>query len=192
MTDDRVRTHVITKDGVLDFQHYFVKARCSPHISGFVFEGASGAQPCPEILAAIGSARLRTIVICPSNPFISIDPILAVPGMRAALAACSAPVVCVSPIIGGRAVKGPTAKMMKELGLNADALSIAQHYNGLIDAFVVDTVDAAIASKVGFPVDVQPIVMVNETDRDELARAVLRFADRLARPTGRRGLGGAA
>jgi LPPG:FO 2-phospho-L-lactate transferase len=105
MTDDRVRTHVITKDGVLDFQHYFVKARCSPHISGFVFEGVSGAQPCPEILAAIGSACLRTIVICPSNPFLSIDPILAIPGIRAALAACAAPVVCVSPIVGGRAVR---------------------------------------------------------------------------------------
>jgi LPPG:FO 2-phospho-L-lactate transferase len=82
--------------------------------------------------------------------------------------------------------------MMGELGLSADALSVAQHYEGLIDAFVVDTVDAAIASKVGFPVDVRPIVMVNETDRDQLARAVLRFADRLARPTGRSKSGGAA
>ena len=100
------------------FQHYFVRDRCEPVVTGFEFEGAEHAQPCGAVLDALADDSLRCVVVCPSNPFISIDPILAVPGMRAAIRAAGAPVIGVSPIIGGRAVKGPTAKMMRELGLD--------------------------------------------------------------------------
>ena len=117
MTDGRVRTMVRTRDGLLEFQRYFVERQCEPHVTGFVFEGAERAAPHPEILSALRNPRLRAVVICPSNPYISIDPILALPGMRAALEGAAAPVIAVSPIIAGRAVKGPTAKMMAELGL---------------------------------------------------------------------------
>ena len=117
MCDQPVRTMVRTGGGVLPFQRYFVEQRCAPVVSGFAFQGIAAARPPAALAAALASATLEAVVICPSNPFISIDPILAVPGMRAALAASPAPVVAVSPIIGGRAVKGPTAKMMAELGL---------------------------------------------------------------------------
>ena len=104
------------EDGVLPFQRYFVEQRCAPRVKGFEFRGAGEARPTPALRDALESEQLEAVVICPSNPFISIDPILAVPGMRAAIAACPAPVVAVTPIIGGNAVKGPTAKMMAELG----------------------------------------------------------------------------
>lgn len=180
MTDDRVRTRVRTRNGVLDFQRYFVEQQCNPRVTGFIFDGAAEARPQHDILAAIADPDLQAIVICPSNPFISIDPILAVPGIRAALIASSAPVICVSPIVGGRAVKGPTAKMMRELGLGTDVLTVARHYDGLIDAMVIDTADEGFATKIGLEINVCPTLMLNQRDRDELARSVLRFADRLA------------
>ena len=101
--------------GWLDFQDYFVRLQCRPIVRELAFEGAENARPHPDLLAALGDERLRAVIICPSNPFISVEPILAVPGIREALSASAAPVVAVSPIIGGRAVKGPTAKMMGEL-----------------------------------------------------------------------------
>jgi LPPG:FO 2-phospho-L-lactate transferase len=117
MSDDPVRTRVKTKDGWLDFQPYFVRHRCEPVITAIEFAGAADARPQPELLAALADPALSAVIICPSNPFISIEPILALRGVRAALRDCAAPVVAVSPIIGGHAVKGPTAKMMQELGL---------------------------------------------------------------------------
>lgn len=192
MTDDRVRTLVITRTGTLAFQRYFVEAQCIPEVTGFLFDGAVHAQPNPDILAAIGNPDLRAIVICPSNPFISIDPMLALPDLRAALASSAAPVIAVSPIIGGQAVKGPTAKMMKELGLTVGTSAVAAHYRGLIDGFVVDTADAEVASQLEVPVEVRPILMRTLVDREELARAVLGFADRLALPTSKAGRGAPA
>lgn len=183
MTDDRVRTQVFTADGALDFQRYFVEAQCRPHVTGLAFAGAEEAQPNPEIVAAIKDQNLRAIVICPSNPFISIDPILALPGLRAALAVSAAPVVAVSPIIGGKSVKGPTAKMMSGFGLAVDPRTVATHYKELIDGFVVDTVDRDIASEIEVPTEVRRILMLDERDREGLARAVLGFADCLACPT---------
>jgi LPPG:FO 2-phospho-L-lactate transferase len=180
MTDDRVRTQVSTPEGTLDFQRYFVEARCRPHVSGLAFTGAEKAQPNPQILKMLKSQDLRAIIICPSNPYISIDPILAIPSFRAALAARTVPVIAVSPIIGGKAVKGPTAKMMSEFGLAVDPRSVAAHYNGMIDGFVIDTIDSDFASQIEVPTDVRRIVMVNEHDREELGRAVIDFADRLA------------
>jgi LPPG:FO 2-phospho-L-lactate transferase len=179
MTDDRVQTQVVTEDGVLEFQRYFVEAQCLPKVSGFIFDGADQAHPHPDIVAAMKDPDLRAIVLCPSNPFISIGPMLAIAGLRSALAASEAPVIAVSPIIGGHAVKGPTAKMMKELGLQVDASAVAAHYHGLIDGFVIDTVDASLANRIEVPVDVQPTIMRDQADRERLARAVIDFADRL-------------
>src|SRR5712671_4769394 len=138
MSDHRVRTRLHTNEGWLDFQDYFVRLRCAPVIDRFEFAGAGDARPLPGFLAALADPQLRAIVICPSNPFISIDPILAVPGVRAALRDCRAPVIAVSPIIGGKAVKGPTAKMMAELGLPVDAAAVARHYGDILDVYVAD------------------------------------------------------
>ncbi len=120
---------------------------------------------------------MRAVVICPSNPFISVEPILAVPGMRAAIAECRAPVVAVSPIIGGRAVKGPTAKMMTELGMLPSASAVAQRYADLLDGFVIDHEDAEQASALGVPVTVARTLMTTLADREALARVVLETAD---------------
>ena len=120
MSDDPVRTRVRTDEGWIDFQDYFVRRRCEPVVHEVAFHGAATARAQPDFLAALADPRLKAVVICPSNPFISIEPILAVPGVREALADCAAPVVAVSPLIGGRAIKGPTAKMMAELGIAAE------------------------------------------------------------------------
>jgi LPPG:FO 2-phospho-L-lactate transferase len=182
MCDEPVRTMVRTDGGVLPFQRYFVERRCAPKVSGFEFRCASEARPTPALLEALGSEQLEAVVICPSNPFISIDPILAVPGMRGAIAACRAPVVAVSPIIGGRAIKGPTAKMMAELGLPTSASAVAKHYGGLLDGFVLDHADADQASEIDSPSLATRTLMVSEDDKRTLASEVLAFA---------RGLGGA-
>ncbi|HET8612766.1 MAG TPA: 2-phospho-L-lactate transferase [Sphingomonas sp.] len=139
MSDDPVRTLIETEEGVLPFQHYFVARRCEPAVRATRFEGADAARPGPGVLEAIGNAD--AILIAPSNPFLSVDPMLAVPGIRAALAGCRAPVIAVSPIIGGKAVKGPTAKLMAELGIEANAAAIARHYDGLIDGLLIDERD---------------------------------------------------
>jgi LPPG:FO 2-phospho-L-lactate transferase len=180
MTNDRVRTQVSTPEGVLDFQRYFVEAQCRPHVSGLAFTGAEEARPNPQIVTMLKSRDLRAIVICPSNPFISIDPILAMPALRAALAARTAPVIAVSPIIGGKAVKGPTAKMMSGFGLAVDPRSVAAHYAGVIDGFVIDTTDSDFAPQIEVPTVARRILMTNERDREDLARAVVDFADDLA------------
>ena len=143
MTDDKVRTRLRTTEGWLDFQDYFVRRRCEPVVFELAYDGASAARIHPDVLAALRDTRLRAVVICPSNPFVSIEPILAIPGMREAVSACAAPVVAVSPIIGGRAVKGPTAKLMSELGLPATAAAVARRYGDLIDGYVLDHADAA-------------------------------------------------
>ena len=182
MCDQPVRTVVHTENGVLPFQRYFVERRCEPEVRGFEFQGATEASPTPALLEAFASERLEAVVICPSNPFISIDPILAVPGMRAAIAACRAPVVAVSPIIGGRAVKGPTAKMMAELGRPTSATAVAEHYGGLLDGFVVDSADAAEAQAIDLPCLVTRTLMASEDDKRTLAAEVLAFARRLGKP----------
>jgi LPPG:FO 2-phospho-L-lactate transferase len=180
MTDDRVRTRVHTNEGVLDFQDYFVRRRCAPAVSGFTFDGAASALPHPALLAGLNHPRLRAVVICPSNPFISIDPILALPGVRAALGRSAAPVIVVSPIVGRQAVKGPTAKMMRELGLSIDVVRVADHYRDIIDGYVIDHQDQADAATLDLPVLVTETLMRTLADREALARSVLDFADRLA------------
>jgi LPPG:FO 2-phospho-L-lactate transferase len=180
MSDDPVRTCLSTGAGWLDFQDYFVRRQCAPVVREIEFAGAPAAAPHPAFLAALGEADLRAVVICPSNPFISIDPILALPGVRAALRLCRAPVVAVSPIIAGKAVKGPTAKLMGELGLPVDAEAVARHYGDILDGYVVDVADADRLDKIGVKVTVAPTLMQTLADREALARAVLEAADRPA------------
>ena len=175
-SDDPVRTRVDTEDGVLDFQDYFVARRCAPKISAVTFVGAEAARPAPALLDAIAARPPTAIVICPSNPFVSVEPILAVPGLVAALRATGAPVVAVSPLIGGRAVKGPTAKMMSELGLTLDAATVAARYGGLIDGFVLDVVDAPLAARIAVPTIAVPTLMTTLDDKVALARHALAFA----------------
>src|SRR5947209_2356031 len=152
VSDDAVRTRLRTTEGWLDFQDYFVRRRCEPVVTELAYEGAASARPHADVIAALHYPGLRAVVICPSNPFVSIEPMLAVRGMREAIRACRAPVVAVSPIIGGRAVKGPTAKMMAELGMPVSAAAVAQRYAGLLDGYVVDHSDAASAAELGIPV----------------------------------------
>jgi len=170
-----VRTRVRTPEGWLDFQDYFVRRRCAPEVLELAYDGAARARPHPTFTAALSDARLRAVVICPSNPYLSVDPILALPGVRDALKNCSAPVIAVSPIIGGRAVKGPTAKMMRELGLPVTAAAVAQHYAGLLDLFVVDHSEGEI-SLPNMRVAKASILMSTLVDREALAKAVLEFA----------------
>jgi LPPG:FO 2-phospho-L-lactate transferase len=179
MSDDPVRTRLRTPEGWLDFQDYFVRLRCAPVISELAFEGAETARPYPDFLATLADPDLRAIVICPSNPFISIDPILAVPGIRAALRDCHAPVVAVSPIIGGKAVKGPTAKMMAELGLPVDAKTVAHHYRDFLDLYIADEEDAAAVACLDIPVVLTHTLMQSLAGREALARTVLTAADRV-------------
>jgi LPPG:FO 2-phospho-L-lactate transferase len=175
MSDDPVRTRVRTDAGWIDFQDYFVGRQCAPVVRELAFVGAEAARPNPAALAALASPRLRAVVICPSNPFISVDPILAVPGMRAAIAGCGAPVIAVSPIIGGKAVKGPTAKMMAELGLEVSAAGVARRYGALLSHYVLDEADAGAA--VPQRRVVAKTLMTTLEDKVALARAVLAAAD---------------
>jgi LPPG:FO 2-phospho-L-lactate transferase len=178
-TDDRLRTRLRTDEGWLDFQDYFVRLQCRPVVRELAFEGAADARPHPDLLAALGDERLRAVVICPSNPFISVEPILAVQGMREALFACAAPVIAVSPIIGGRAVKGPTAKMMTELGITPSAAAVAKRYGELLDGYVMDAGDMEEAAHVRPKVTLAPTLMTNLAEREQLARVVLEAADAL-------------
>jgi LPPG:FO 2-phospho-L-lactate transferase len=174
MSDDPVRTRVKTRDeGWLDFQRYFVARRCEPVVEALDFAGAATARLSPGGLEAITDPRLGGIVICPSNPYLSVDPILAVPGLREVLAARRVPVVAVSPIIAGQAVKGPTAKLMAELGREASAATVARHYEGLIDVLIVDHADAQTQVPAGMRVEVAPILMRTLEDKTGLARNVL-------------------
>jgi LPPG:FO 2-phospho-L-lactate transferase len=179
MSDDPVRTRLSTDAGRLDFQDYFVRRQCAPAVREIAFAGAAAARPHPAFLAALGTANLRAVVICPSNPFLSIDPILALPGVREALRLCRAPVVAVSPIIGGRAVKGPTAKLMAELGVEVDGAAAARHYRDILDGYIADAGDAGQIGDLGVPVRLAPTLMRTLADRDALARTVLDAADEL-------------
>ena len=176
MSDDRVRTRLLTDEGWLDFQDYFVHRQCAPPVREIAFAGAATARAHPDLLAALADPALRMVVICPSNPFISIDPILSLPGVREAMRSCRAPVVAVSPIIGGKAVKGPTAKMMAELGLPVDAAAVAGHYRGLLSHYVIDQADAAAMSGLDLPLTATRTLMETLADREALARVVLAAA----------------
>ena len=178
MSDDRVRTRLRTAEGWLDFQDYFVRRHCAPVVREIAFAGAEKARPQPAFMAALAHENLRAVVICPSNPFISVDPILSLPGVREGLRACLAPVVAVSPIIGRQAVKGPTAKMMAELGLPVGAAAVARHYGDILDHYVADELDATDIGDLGVPETLTRTLMQSLEDREALARMVLEAASR--------------
>lgn len=183
MSDQPVRTMVMTPTGELAFQRYFVAERCAPRVTAIRFAGAEAARPSPAFLTAI--ERAEAVIVCPSNPYLSVDPILTVPGVREALASARAPLVAVSPIVGGQALKGPAAKLMSELGVEPSVVSVARHYGDLLDGLVIDHADAGLAGDLK-ALGVEPLVtqavMKSDEDRLALARDALGLAQRLRQP----------
>lgn len=175
MSDQPVRTMVETDEGTLPFQTYFVGRRCEPRLRSIRFEGAATARPSPAVLSALTAPDLAGIIVCPSNPWLSIDPLLAILGFRGALATRAAPMVVVTPLVAGQAIKGPTAKIMSEMGLPLDVQSIVAHYRGLIDGFVLDAADGDKADSLGLPVAVTDTVMKTLADRERVARTALEL-----------------
>jgi LPPG:FO 2-phospho-L-lactate transferase len=176
MTDDPVRTVAVTDEGELAFQAYFVKRSCEPRIRSVRFDGCDAARPSPGFIAAIRSAD--AIVFCPSNPIVSIGPVLALPGVRDAIETFTGPRIAVSPIVGGRALKGPAAKMMAELGEEVSSVGVARRLMGVCDTLVVDTEDAAHAGKIealGMHAVVTGTVMVGDADKERLAAEILQL-----------------
>jgi LPPG:FO 2-phospho-L-lactate transferase len=174
MSDDIIQTRVDTEAGDLEFQEYIVHQRCEPAVKGFRFEGITKSKPAPGVLDAINQSE--AVILCPSNPWVSIDPILSVPGIRDAV--ISRPVYAISPIIGNKTVKGPAAKMFTELGIEPSALAVAQHYSSVIDYLAIDNSDAGIVrdiNKEGIQTIVTDILMRDETDRGRLAREIIDF-----------------
>jgi LPPG:FO 2-phospho-L-lactate transferase len=176
-TDDRLRTIIETRDGDLDFQTYYVRRGHRDDVVGIRCEGTDTAAPAPGVVDAISQAA--AILIAPSNPLISIGPILAVAGIRDALRARRAPCVAVSPIVGGRALRGPAADMMRTLGHDPSPVGVAGMYAGLIDALVIDDVDAALAAELGrhgISVTVTDTIMRDDVARRHLATVALEAA----------------
>jgi LPPG:FO 2-phospho-L-lactate transferase len=180
MSDDPVRTRVRTDAGWLDFQPWFVGQQAMPAVHEMVFAGAATARPQSSVLAALAEASL--VVTCPSNPFISIGPLLAMPWLKAALRACPAPLIAVSPIVAGEAVKGPTARMLAGFGHAVSAAGVALHYGALLDGYVVDVQDADAAAALSpLPVSAAPSLMRTLDDRIALARHTLDFGATLSK-----------
>ena len=186
MSDDDVRTRLRTADGWLDFQHWFVRRRQADRVTEIRFEGVEASHPAPGVLEAIDAASL--VVLCPSNPFVSIAPILAVPRILEALLAARAPVVAMTPIVAGRALRGPADRMLAWLGSEATSAGVAQlyaeRYPDLLDGFVVDRRDSALEPRIaalGLRVLLVDTVMESDDDRVGLARVVLDWGERLPR-----------
>lgn len=180
MSDSPIRTVVLTEEGELAFQEYFVHQRCEPRVQGFRFEGVENAEPAPGAWEAIQAAD--AIVVCPSNPWVSIDPILQIytPLLRGE--GSRAKIIAVSPIIGGETVKGPAAKMYRELGIEPSALAVAKHYRGLTDGFVLDEVDKHLQGEIlalGVKTLVTNTWMRSHEDRSRLAQEILGFLGNL-------------
>lgn len=179
-SDDEIATVVLSGGERIAFQDYFVRLRCEPRVTGFEFSGASAAEPSPAVRDAFAGGAVRSVILCPSNPFVSIGPILAVPAIRGFLERRSFPVIAVSPIVGGRAVKGPAAKMMAELGLPVTAAAVAAHYGELLDVMIVDEVDRAAVPSItslGRRAHVAATVMRTPSDRLRLAAEAVALAD---------------
>ena len=179
MTDDTVRSMVHTDEGVLAFQDYFVRRATEPCVEGVSFVGAENARPSPELMNALNDDSLEAIIICPSNPQLSIDPILSLPGVRDALIGSTVPIVAVSPLIGGSAIKGPAAKIMKELGLATNSQAIAEVYQPFLNGLVIDHADDHDLPQLRLPALATSTLMRNATDALRLASETLRFAHAL-------------
>lgn len=178
MTNGKVRTMVQTAEGLMAFQQYFVKERCAPVITGIQYLGAPCAPASPALMEALADPDLAGVFICPSNPYLSIDPILALPDIRQKLVDTHAPVIAVAPIVRGAAIKGPTAKIMRELSVEPSAAAVAFHYKDFLDGYIVDTADALTVSTPR--VTACDIVMKSLADKIALARRCLAFSDELA------------
>lgn len=177
MSNDRVRTMVDTEQGELEFQEYFVARQCEPKVIGFRFEGQESAHPLPAYQARLQNNEYQAVIVCPSNPFVSVDPILGLAGLKKHLGSLAVPVAAVSPIIGGKALKGPAAKMLQELDMPCDALGVARYYQGIISHFVIDEQDASLASQIeelGMHVLCMPTIMRSVDDQNELASTLLQ------------------
>lgn len=177
VSDDPVRSIVETDEGALPFQDYFVRRRCEPVFRGIRYEGAETARPAPALLAALDDPALEAIVICPSNPVLSIGPLLAVPGIADALRGRRAPCVAVSPFIGGEAVKGPAAKIMRELGIAPGAAALAKPYAGIVDAILCDYDDPGAGTTMdGIRLIAADTLMRDDIGQRRLARVALALA----------------
>lgn len=179
MSDDRVSTMLETSEGVLSFQDYFVKRRCEPEVSAIYFDNAQSAELSIECMEAFNDKNLKAIIICPSNPFLSIQPILSVPGMEDMIRDSGKPVIVLSPIIHGRSVKGPTEKIMSELKMKNDVQLIANVYQSIATAIVIDKEDSGHKEDLkarGLEVLVADILMNTEKKKTKLAREVISFA----------------
>ena len=179
-TDEPVRTIVTTDDGELSFQDYFVRRRCAPAVRSLHYEGAQTATPSPAVTAALTDPQLSAIIICPSNPYLSLAPMLNIPGIGEGLQSRRVPSVAVSPLVGGKAVKGPTDKIMVELGVEPSAVEIAKYLRPWIDVFILDESDAANTAAIeslGVKVVVAPTLMTSTVDKIDVARTALRAAN---------------
>mgnify|MGYP001309022844 FL=1 len=174
MSDQPVSTLVNTSDGELSFQSYFVKEKCEPEVNGFRFQGIEHASLQEKLDQWI--QECRGIIICPSNPYVSVDPFLKLNGVKERLA--EIPTIAVSPIIGGKALKGPAAKMMKELGISSSAENVAEHYSAFIDGFVIDEADKESAKSIKIPTISTNTVMLTLSDSISLAENCLGFLER--------------
>ena len=174
MTDDTLKTIVITEISEMSFQEYFVKNRCDPRVISLRFDSPSECSPSPGFVTALNESDL--LVFCPSNPFLSVDPILAVPGVRKKIENFRGARVAVSPIVGGEAIKGPAGKILRELGHEVSCVGVAKRYIDLCDVFIIDNVDAKSAStieKLGMRVVVTNTIMNNDQEKRTLAREIL-------------------
>ncbi|MGJ8686061.1 MAG: 2-phospho-L-lactate transferase [Spongiibacteraceae bacterium] len=180
MCEQPVATQLQTDEGELAFQRYFVEQQCRPIISSIRFAGVEQAEVNPAVLGWLADADLGAIIICPSNPFLSVDPMLSLPGFRQALIDSPAPVIAVSPIVGGRAIKGPAAKIMTELNMPSTAAAVAAYYGELLDGFVIDQQDIAqreSIAELGVEVAAFPSIMTDISSKIQLARDILAFVN---------------
>jgi len=182
MSDHMIQTVVDTNKGLLSFQEYFVKQASKPKIKNISFK-SKNPEPSAEVTEILMDPGLKGIVICPSNPYLSIDPILSIEKIRQSIAESKRPRVAVSPIINGQSVKGPTTKIMGELGLETNVLTIAQHYKDYIDGIVIDTSDQDYAGQIesmGIQVKLSEIMMNNDDDKKRVAEDVIHFIDHIS------------
>jgi LPPG:FO 2-phospho-L-lactate transferase len=187
MCDEPVRTLVHTDEGDLPFQHYFVRLRCEPVVIDLSFVGERESRLTANVRKAIDEADL--IVLCPSNPYVSIDPILSVSGLRQLIGKSTSPKIAISPIVGGRAIKGPAAKMMREMGQMISPLTVLDHLDDLLDGFVLDQEDRVLERGIDIPLLITDTIMTNRADKARLAQEVVEFgltlsSDQVGTPTG--------
>ncbi len=183
MSDQKVATIVRSEEGSLPFQDYFVRRGCAPAVTGFVFDGLAEAAPSPGLAECLRGDGLAAVLIGPSNPYVSIAPIIGLPAVSEFLSRRTVPVIAVSPIVGGAALKGPAAKMMAELGVEVSPAGIADHYGTVLDGLVIDEADAALAGPLearGLAVRTTKTVMRGAEDRHALARTAIEFAAEIA------------